>query len=80
MSSDMKGLVEYIAKSVVSNPESVEVQEKQTRKQLIFKLSVAQEDMGRVIGKQGRMANAMRDLLKVAAVKSGERVALDISE
>lgn len=78
--ADMKGLVEYIAKSVVDDPEVVKVEEHESRQFVKYHLYVAQEDMGRVIGKQGRMANAIRSLLSVASVKAGKRVSLDIGD
>jgi predicted RNA-binding protein YlqC (UPF0109 family) len=76
--SDMKQLVESMAKALVNDPNSVVVREIEGASATIFELSVAQEDMGRVIGKQGRVANAMRTLLRVAAVKDGRRVTLEI--
>jgi len=74
----MKELVEYMAKLLVDNPDQVEVTEVTATRSVIFELRVAREDMGRVIGKQGRVANAMRSLLKVAAAKQGERAILEI--
>lgn len=75
----MKDLVEYMAKSVVEDSEKVEVKERRRRGTLTYELSVADEDMGRVIGKGGRVANAMRQLLRAAAtVQDAERVELDI--
>jgi predicted RNA-binding protein YlqC (UPF0109 family) len=76
--STMKELVEYMAKAVVDDPSQVEVREIEGSTSTIFELSVASEDMGRVIGKGGRVANAMRTLLRVAAVKEGKRVTLEI--
>lgn len=76
--SDMKDLVEYMAKAVVNDQESVIVREIQGSSSTILELSVKPDDMGRVIGKQGRVANAMRTLLRVAAVKEGKRVTLEI--
>lgn len=76
--SDMKELVEFMAKALVNDPDSVVVREIEGASSTIYELSVAQEDMGRVIGKQGRVANAMRTLLRVAAVKEGKRVTLEI--
>ena len=75
--SDMKELVEFMAKALVNDPDSVVVREIEGASATIYELSVAQEDMGRVIGKQGRVANAMRTLLRVAAVKEGKRVTLE---
>lgn len=80
MSADIQGLISYIAKSVVNQPDAVSVEEIETRRAIIYKLFVASEDMGRVIGKNGQMANAVRDLLRVAAIKSGQHVTLEIGE
>ncbi|MBE0415685.1 MAG: KH domain-containing protein [Dehalococcoidia bacterium] len=74
----MKELIEYIAKSIVNKPEDVVVTEEEGSEGVLLKLHVAQEDMGRVIGKQGRVVQAMRTLLRVAAVKKGTRVELEI--
>jgi predicted RNA-binding protein YlqC (UPF0109 family) len=74
----MKELVEYMAKLLVDNPDQVEVTVVNATRSVIFELRVAREDMGRVIGKQGRVANAMRTLLKVAAAKQGKRAMLEI--
>ncbi len=74
----MKDLVEYIAKSIVTLPEAVVVNEENSAGNIILKLQVAPEDRGRVIGKQGRVAQAMRTLLRVAAVREGVRVQLEI--
>lgn len=78
--SAMKELVEYIAKSMVTDPHAVVVKERSGRYSISYQLLVAQEDMGRVIGKRGRMANAIRTLLHVAAVKEGKRVSLEIGD
>ncbi|MCS6869933.1 MAG: KH domain-containing protein [Anaerolineae bacterium] len=75
----MKELVEYVAKSLVENPSAVRVTERLRRGTLVIELHVAPSDMGRVIGKEGRIANALRALLRVAAARSGRRVVLDIS-
>jgi len=74
----MRELIEYIAKSIVEKPDEVEVTEEDDEDQIVFHLKVAEEDMGRVIGKQGRIANAMRTLLKVAAIRRGARAILEI--
>ncbi len=74
----MKELVEYMAKSLVDDPSQVRVDEIAGSHSVIFELHVAPEDMGRVIGKGGRVANAMRTLLRVAATKEGKRVTLEI--
>lgn len=74
----MKELIEYIAKSIVTMPDSVEVTEENVAETLILKLKVADEDRGRVIGKQGKVAEAMRTLIRVAAIREGVRVRLEI--
>ena len=76
--SAMKELVEHMARSLVDKPDAVVVREIEGVSATIYELSVAPDDMGRVIGKQGRVANAMRTLLRVAAVKDGKRVTLEI--
>jgi predicted RNA-binding protein YlqC (UPF0109 family) len=72
----MKELVEFIAKAVVTKPDEVVVTEERSEGGVLLKLQVNQEDMGRVIGKQGRVVQAMRTLLRVVAVKEGTRVEL----
>ncbi len=74
----MKELVEYIARSLVDNPEEVEVREYGSGRRVDLELSVAKEDMGRVIGKRGRVANAMRALLRVAAEREDKQASLDV--
>ncbi len=74
----MKELIEYIAKALVENPDMVRVQEIAGGTSIIYELSVAPEDMGRIIGKQGRVANAMRTLLKAVATREGKRAILEI--
>ena len=74
----MKELIEYIAKSIVNKPEAVVVTEERSDDRLVLTLQVDPEDMGRVIGKEGRAAQAMRTLLRVMAVKEGVRVDLKI--
>jgi predicted RNA-binding protein YlqC (UPF0109 family) len=75
----MKDLVEYIAESLVERPGAVRVKEQQRRDVVRYELYVADDDMGRVIGKGGRVANAMRQLLSAAAAAQGkDRVELDI--
>jgi hypothetical protein len=78
--NEMKDLIEYMAKSLVDNPEEVQVTEERDGERLVLRLQVAEPDMGKVIGKQGRIAQAMRTLLKVAAVKRGERAILEIGD
>lgn len=76
----MKALIEYIAKSLVDHPEQVEVRETQTGNRVHLELSVAKDDMGRVIGKNGRVANSIRALLRVAAEREGKQATLDVME
>ena len=74
----MKALIEYIARSLATKPDEVEVIEEHRGDRVILHLNVADEDKGRVIGRDGRCANAIRSLLHVAAVRSGVRASLDI--
>ena len=74
----MKELVEYIAKSIVTMPDAVVVNVENDSDVTILKLEVAPEDRGRVIGKQGRVAQAMRTLLRIAAIREGVKVQLQI--
>jgi len=74
----MKELVEYIAKSIVNSPDDVVLTEEENEQGITLKLQVADDDKGRVIGKQGRIAEAMRTLVRVKAAKMGTRVILEI--
>ena len=74
----MKELIEYIAKSLASRPDDVKVTEEMEEDRVVFKLEVADEDKGKIIGRQGRVAQAMRVLLRVSAVKNGTRAVLEI--
>jgi len=74
----VKSLIEFIAKSIVDDPTEVWVTEENRGRDVLLELSVAEEDMGRVIGRNGRVANAMRVLLRVPAARSGTRATLDI--
>ncbi|MDK1029108.1 MAG: KH domain-containing protein [Anaerolineae bacterium] len=76
----MKALVEYIAKLLVDHPDQVEVHEIQSDNHVRLELSVAKDDMGRVIGKKGRVANSIRALLRVAAERDGKQATLDVTE
>jgi predicted RNA-binding protein YlqC (UPF0109 family) len=76
----MKALIEYIAKSLVENPDQVEVSELQNGNHVRLELHVAKEDMGRIIGKNGRVANSIRTLLRVAAEREGLQAVLDVVE
>ncbi|WP_077849662.1 KH domain-containing protein [Clostridium puniceum] len=74
----MKELVEYMAKSLVENPAAVIVKEVEEEQSIILKLTVAPEDMGKIIGKQGRIAKAIRTVIKAVAVKQNKRVIVEI--
>jgi uncharacterized protein len=74
----MKEIVEYIARAIVTTPDDVKVTEETDAGGVVIKLEVNAEDKGRVIGKQGRVAEAMRTLLRVVATKEGNRVRLEI--
>ena len=74
----MKELVEVIAKALVDDPEAVVVTETETEKTIVLELRVAQSDMGKVIGKQGRIAKAIRSVVKAAASKEEKKVTVDI--
>ncbi len=74
----MKDLVEYIAKSLVNAPDDVVVTEEEDEEGIVLKLQVADEDKGRIIGKQGRIAQAIRTLIRVKAAKAGTRASLEI--
>ena len=74
----MKELVEIIAKSLVDHPDEVVVTEKETDKAIVVELKVASEDMGKVIGKQGRIAKSIRTVVKAAATKDNKKVIVEI--
>jgi predicted RNA-binding protein YlqC (UPF0109 family) len=74
----MKDLIEYMARAIVDYPDEVVVTEETEEDRIVYHLKVADSDMGKVIGKQGRIANAMRTLLKVAAIRRDTRAALEI--
>lgn len=76
----MRDLIDYIATSLVDDPTQVQVRQVRRGSHVILKLQVAKDDMGRVIGKGGRVANAMRTLLRVSAAQEGRRASLDIVE
>ena len=75
----MRNLVEYIARSIVDQPDMVSTTQEHSGDRVIITLRVAPEDVGKVIGKQGRIISAIRTLLKVAATKEGVRVFLEVS-
>lgn len=74
----MKDLVEFIARSLVDNPADVHVTEAQGDNSIIIELRVAPDDMGKVIGKQGKIAKSIRTLTKATAAKEGKRVVVEI--
>ena len=76
----MKVLTEYIAKALVESPDQVEVTQSRQGSRVRLELKVSKDDMGRVIGKRGRVANAIRVLLRVAAEREGQQVTLDVVE
>ncbi|RLB82530.1 MAG: KH domain-containing protein [Deltaproteobacteria bacterium] len=76
----MKELIDYIAKALVDNPEQVTVSEVEGNRTSVLELKVAKEDLGKVIGKQGRTAKAMRTILSAASAKLKKRSVLEILE
>lgn len=76
----MKELIEYLAKALVDNPDEVQVTEVTGDQTSVLELKVAKEDLGKVIGKQGRSARAMRTILSAAATKMKKRTVLEIIE
>ncbi len=76
----MKELIEYIAKALVDNPEEVEVNEIEGEQTSVIELKVSKEDLGKVIGRQGRTARAMRTILSAASTKLKKRAVLEILE
>ncbi|HRX15475.1 MAG: KH domain-containing protein [Spirochaetes bacterium] len=75
---DYKELVDFLVKSLVDNPDDVEINQIEGEKSTILELSVAGDDIGKVIGKHGRIARAIRTVLNAASAKSGKRVVLEI--
>jgi predicted RNA-binding protein YlqC (UPF0109 family) len=76
----MKELVQYVAKSLVNNPDAVEVKETEGETASVLELRVAKEDLGRIIGKQGRTAKSLRTILNAAASRTNRKVVLEIVE
>ncbi|HEX7229919.1 MAG TPA: KH domain-containing protein [Candidatus Binatia bacterium] len=76
----MKELIEYVAKSLVSNPSAVRIKETDADGASVFELKVAKEDLGRIIGKQGRTAKSLRALVNAAASMAHRKVVLEILE
>ena len=80
MPESMKDLVQYLAKALVSNPDAVEIKESSDDEAQVLELKVAKEDLGRIIGRQGRTAKSIRTLLNAAAARDNRRVVLEIVE
>jgi predicted RNA-binding protein YlqC (UPF0109 family) len=78
--NELKELIEYIVKALVDNPEKVEVKEIAGEKSIIYELKVGEGDLGKVIGKEGRTAKAVRTIITAAAMKQGKRTVLEILE
>ena len=76
----MKELIQYLARSLVSHPDSVDVKETEQESAVILELKVAKEDLGRIIGKQGRTAKAIRTLATAAASRMNRKIVLEILE
>ncbi len=76
----MKELIEVLAQSLVDHPEEVTVTETEKDNEVLFELKVAQEDMGKVIGKQGRIAKAIRSIVKAAASRTDKKVTVEIGQ
>lgn len=74
----MKELITYLAKSLVDQPEAVTVEEQETEDTIVYVLSVAPDDMGRVIGKHGKIAKAIRSIVKSASYKLSKKVVVEI--
>jgi predicted RNA-binding protein YlqC (UPF0109 family) len=78
--ADLKGLVEAVARALADEPDAVSVRETERRGMTVFELELAPGDLGRVIGRQGRTAAALRMLLSTAAESDGKKVSLDIRD
>lgn len=74
----MKELVEKLVQALVDHPEAVQVSEIKGERTIVYEVRVAEDDLGKVIGKEGRIANALRAILKAAAAKLGKKVSLEI--
>jgi predicted RNA-binding protein YlqC (UPF0109 family) len=76
----VREVLEYIARSLVDDPEAVQVSEEETGDTIVLRLSVAPEDMGKVIGRRGRTARAIRDVVRAAGTRSGLATVVEIVE
>lgn len=74
----MKDLLEFLARSIVDHPDQVQVEERENTDGVLLRLTVAKEDVGKVIGKQGRIARALRTVVKASAVKEGKQATVEI--
>jgi len=77
---DVKELIEYVVKSLVDNPDVVSVKEIPGEKTVIYELKVGEGDLGKIIGREGRTAKAIRTIVSAAAMKRGKRAVLEILE
>lgn len=75
-----KDLLEYIVKNLVTSPDQVEITEIQNDSRLVLKVKVAKEDMGRVIGKEGRIIRSIREIIYAYAMKDSKKVSVDVEE
>ena len=76
--ANLKELLTYIAQNLVDNPDDVNVTERETESETVFELRVNATDMGKVIGRQGRIAKEIRSLMRSVAVRQGKRISVDI--
>ena len=74
----MQELIEYVARGLVSNPDEVSVAEVPTGRMTLYEISVAEEDVGKIIGRQGKVIRALRTLVKASATRQGTRVDVDV--
>jgi len=74
----VKEFIEYVVKALVDHPEAVEVNQLEGEKTVVLEVKVASEDLGKIIGKQGRIANALRTIIKAAGMKQNKKVSLEI--
>lgn len=75
-----KNLLEYIVKNLVTYPEKIEISEIETEGRIVLKLKVAKEDMGRIIGKEGRIIRSIREIIYAYAAKESKKVSVDVEE
>ncbi len=75
-----KNLLEYIVKNLVTYPEKIEIFEVETEEKIVLKLKVAKEDMGRIIGKEGRIIRSIREIIYAYAAKESKKVSVDVEE